>query len=198
VTTHRTKSRTRSTPSRNGRHLNDHTATAAPAVTPPQGEHGPDGRWQPGNRAGCCNPFHRQTAERRRALLAAVTDQDVADVARQLLRQALAGDTAASKVLLTFVIGKSAAAADPDGVDGDEVRRRLQQPLDVELILHSVNGVSISEALKFLRGVETAKAGKPLTFMGDGDDDDEDGVVARLAAVLRQRERVLTSRAAKE
>jgi hypothetical protein len=132
------------------------TAAAVPEETPndpPAPDRGANGRFTPGNSAGTKNPFHRATAARRKALLEAVTDEDVAAVARKLRDQALAGDVAAAKVLLTFVVGKPAAVADPDRADLDELAVLMASPLRRELVAQSLEGTSTEAAMNFLKAL---------------------------------------------
>jgi hypothetical protein len=57
-----------------------------------------------------------------------VSPEDVAAVAKKLLAQARAGDVAAAKVLLLYVVGKPAPVADPDRLDVDEFRLLRESP----------------------------------------------------------------------
>jgi hypothetical protein len=95
---------------------------------PSAGGRGADGKFVPGNSCGRGNPYTRAVAARRRALLDAVGEEDVRQVAHKLLEQSLSGDVAAAKVLLAFVCGRPAPAADPDDCDADELRRLLASP----------------------------------------------------------------------
>src|SRR5205823_145322 len=70
-----------------------------------------------GNRGGPGNPFARQVAALRSALLSALTPQDVEAVAQEVLRQAKEGNLAAARLLLSYALGKPAAAVDPDTLD---------------------------------------------------------------------------------
>jgi hypothetical protein len=105
--------------------------TLARAAAPGRGV---NGRFTEGNKFAAGNAFHRQVAERRKALLAAVSAQDVARLARRLYRQGLRGDVASAKVLLLYLIGRPAEAADPDTLDADEISKLLQAP-DVRTLL---------------------------------------------------------------
>jgi len=111
-----------------------------PTTQPPQGpganpqaaDGGRDehGRFAAGNRGGPGNPFARQVAALRCALLSAVTAQDIAAVAQALLRQAKEGNLAAARLLLSYTLGKPAAAVDPDTLDAQEWEgyRRVPDP----------------------------------------------------------------------
>jgi hypothetical protein len=90
------------------------------------------GRFRKGCAGGPGNPNFRNLAARRRALIEAVSPEDVAAVGRQLLQQALAGDTVASELLLRYVVGRAVPAVDADQADLDELRLLLQSP-DAEI-----------------------------------------------------------------
>jgi hypothetical protein len=153
---------------RNGKAHRNGVPTAPSGVNgdaPPVGnaDQGADGRFVPGNRAGSGNPFHRAVAARRKALLDAVSPEDVAQVGRQLLAQALAGDVAASKVLLTFVVGRPPEAVNPDAVDLDELRLLMASPLRLELVAAGLAVVPAQVALEFARRVLSAVDAAAIT-----------------------------------
>ncbi len=81
----------------------DRAAHAAPPPGPdaspkaPEGGRDSHGRFACGNRGGPGNPFARQVASLRCALLAAVSEQDVEAVAQELVRQAREGNLGAAK-----------------------------------------------------------------------------------------------------
>ena len=120
-------------------HAGDAPKSAEPPVlaTPAPDERGAGGRFAKGNGGGPGNPFARQVAARRKALLDAVGAEDVGKVGRKLYELALAGDVAAAKVLLAYLIGKPAEAADPDRLDLDEVSLLLESP-DLKKILTTI------------------------------------------------------------
>ncbi len=112
----------------NGTH-HENTSRAEPP--PARGGRDRHGRFAEGNSGGPGNPFARQVAALRVALLSAVTAQDVAAVAEELLRQAKEGNLAAAKLLLSYTLGKPAAApVDPDTLDAQEweLYRRVPDP----------------------------------------------------------------------
>ena len=142
-----TATRKRPAPSRNGE-------------TPPADGfdgRGADGRFVAGNRCGHGNAFGRQVAERRKAVLAAVTAEDIGRVARKLYEQALAGDVPAAKVLLAHVCGKPLPAPNPDRVDLDELSLLLQAP-DIEVTCLRGTVAPALAAQEVLRGqIKTAE-----------------------------------------
>ena len=79
--------------------------------TVPTGDNGraPDGRFGAGNRFATGNPRHKQTAELRSALFAAVSSKDIEAVVKRLVQMAHNGDLAAIRELLDRVLGKPSA-----------------------------------------------------------------------------------------
>src|SRR5688572_14061655 len=75
-----------------------------PSPTAPNGR-GANGRFGPGNRCARGNPHAKKVAQLRGGLLAAVTVQDIKDVAAALLRSAKDGDVAAARELLQRLLG---------------------------------------------------------------------------------------------
>jgi hypothetical protein len=72
------------------------------------------GRFAPGNKAARGNPFARRMARLRSRALAAVSGPDLETVVSQLVAAAQAGDVAAAKVLLPYVLSRPPEAVDPD------------------------------------------------------------------------------------
>lgn len=64
------------------------------------------GRFAPGNAGGPGNPLGGQVARLRAALITAVTAEQIAELARALLAQALDGDVGAAKLVLSYTIGR--------------------------------------------------------------------------------------------
>src|SRR5262245_47255102 len=64
------------------------------------------GRFTRGNPGGSGNPFARQVAALRSALVNKVTLEDIEDIVIILLLKAKQGDLAAVKLLFTYVLGK--------------------------------------------------------------------------------------------
>jgi hypothetical protein len=113
-------------------------AFAQPAASPENGG-GRDakGRFAPGNAGGPGNPFARRTAELRREFLAEASGDDLRAVCRALLERAKAGDVAAAKLALGYLVGKPDKPVDPDTLDEQEwhIWRRYTAPSEwVELI----------------------------------------------------------------
>ncbi len=93
-----------------------------PGAPSANGDNGRDarGRFTKGNAGGPGNPFNRQLAAFRKALLAAVTEDDIRAVTAELLRRARDGDVLAIRLLFAYVIGRPTDAVDPDTLDQQE------------------------------------------------------------------------------
>jgi hypothetical protein len=135
---------------------NDHlgTAFAEPAEAAENSGGGRDakGRFAPGNAGGPGNPFARRTAELRREFLAEATGEDLRSICRALLERAKAGDVAAAKLAMSYLVGKPDKPVDPDTLDEQEwhIWRRytassewveLIQCLPLDVILNLVRSV---------------------------------------------------------
>tara|TARA_E500000318_G_scaffold93927_1_gene93187 strand:+ start:961 stop:1281 length:321 start_codon:yes stop_codon:yes gene_type:complete len=65
-----------------------------------------NGRFAPGNRGGPGNPLAGKISKLRAALVAAVTEDDIHEIARSLIATAKGGDVRAVKELLDRTIGR--------------------------------------------------------------------------------------------
>ncbi len=68
------------------------------------------GRFLPGNKGGPGNPFGKRVANLRKALMDAVTEDDLTEVVESLIAKAKSGDIAAIKVLFDRLFGPPIAA----------------------------------------------------------------------------------------
>jgi hypothetical protein len=73
-----------------------------------------DGSFAKGNPGGPGNPHGRRVARLRSLMLDAVTDDDLKEIVTSMVSQAKAGDAAATKLLLSYLVGKPVDAPDPD------------------------------------------------------------------------------------
>ncbi len=78
------------------------------------------GRFALGNPGGPGNPFARQVAGLRQALLDSVTAADMQDVVKKLVALAKDGNVQAAKLLFSYTVGKPQPAPEPDRMDVDE------------------------------------------------------------------------------
>lgn len=105
--------------------VSDGAVVAKPAPEPapkppaPDGERTTTGQFAKGNKCGLGNPFARRLGALRSAFLNAVTDADVAAVARKLAELAAAGDVQAATLFLSYAVGRPLAAVNPDRLDLD-------------------------------------------------------------------------------
>jgi hypothetical protein len=100
----------------------------------------PQGRFLPGTAARPgrpSNPFARQTAALKVGFSEALTAEDMAAVAKKLLKLALAGDIGAAKLLLAALVGPP-LPVHPDRLNADEMETRRLQPTRLEELLLAV------------------------------------------------------------
>jgi hypothetical protein len=82
-----------------------------------------NGRFAKFNKGGPGNPYARQTAALRKALVEAVKPQDMEAIATSLILRARAGNLAAIKLLFSYVIGKPGEAVNPDTLALEEMQQ---------------------------------------------------------------------------
>lgn len=107
---------------------------------------GADGKFTKGNKGGPGNPYNRQVAAIRRALLNAVTPEEIHYLARSLIDRALEGNLAAAKLLLSYLIGKPAPAVDPDTLNQQEWQLHEQAAVPVAQLNELLNQVPADTA----------------------------------------------------
>lgn len=81
-----------------------------------------NGQFASGNAGGPGNPFGRRVAKLRGLLMDSVSDDDLKEIVASMVQQAKAGDAAAVKLLLAYLVGKPGDAVDPDRLAVDEAR----------------------------------------------------------------------------
>src|SRR5215475_8865253 len=92
------------------------------------------GLFLPQNIGGPGNPFARQVAGLRQALLNAVKPEDMQQIASALVSKAKEGNIQAAKLVLAYAIGKPQPAPSPDRMDTDEWELyREQAPMQQEM-----------------------------------------------------------------
>src|SRR5262245_9298042 len=99
------------------------TATGANGAATPEAsnkDRDSHGRFAKGNRAGVGNPFARQVAAFRAAILQATTHEDIKAITKKLIEMARNGNLGAAKLLLAYTCGKVDEAPDPDRLDLEE------------------------------------------------------------------------------
>jgi hypothetical protein len=125
-----------------------------PANRRPDGARMIDGTFAKGNRIGRGNPVNRRMAELRRALVDATDPARVKAVGAKLAELAEAGDVAAARTWLDYVIGRPIQALELSGPDGeplggdlDTLRTVIMSALD----RHPAAKVEVAAALMRLR-----------------------------------------------
>jgi hypothetical protein len=146
---------------------NSHTATASPndkaplpaatvatvsngePAAPPEGRT-PGGHFAAGNKFAHGNPTARKAARLRQVLLEEVTEDRLRAVVRKLLEQAEQGDLSATKILLSYALGRPAPVVDPDRLDLDEWQLLNANPTRAEVLLALLDLIRSDEATKVL------------------------------------------------
>jgi hypothetical protein len=146
----------------------DQASGPAPAAADGSGGRDGRGRFARGNPGGPGNPFTRRVALLRQALLAAVTAEDLEAVARRLVARAREGDTAAAKLLLSYTLGKSAAAVDPDTLDVQEWQLYRQRPVAGQDLLRVLTNLPADAACAILRAALPGVADGMLRLLAEG------------------------------
>lgn len=123
-------------------------ATAAPAANHSAGR-GADGKFAKGNKGGPGNPFSRQIAAFRQAVLNAVTATDLEEIVAVLLIKAKGGDLAATKLLLAYTIGKPGPCIDPDTLDQQEWQLHQQAAVPPQQV-HDLMGAMPAATANFM------------------------------------------------
>src|SRR5882724_12828810 len=73
----------------------------------------PDGRFAKDNPGGPGNPHARHCARMLALLRASISDEEMVAIFRKLVEKARAGDVSAAKLLMSYNLGKPAAAPNP-------------------------------------------------------------------------------------
>jgi hypothetical protein len=87
----------------------------------------------------------------RTALIETVTEEDMRAIAQQLVVMARLGDMAAIKLLFQYVVGKPAAAVDPDTLDHEELELYRRGPTAAqvqELACERLPADAVAEVLR--------------------------------------------------
>lgn len=120
---------------------------------------GADGRFQPGNAGGPGNPFARRTAELRRTLLGAVSDDDLRAIVAKLVERAKTGDMAAIREVLDRLIGKPGESANPDHIDRQSRTLAEGEARRAGLMHREIENLSDGELMARLRRLKPERYG---------------------------------------
>jgi len=90
------------------------------------------GKFLPGNRGGPGSPYKKKIGQFRRAVIEAVTPEDVQEVIDKLMGEAKAGKPWAVREFLDRVVGKPDQKLSVDAdVSGDDVREAVNRLMSV-------------------------------------------------------------------
>ena len=105
-----------------------------------------NGQFKPGNQEACGNPFGRRVAQLRAILMQTVTDGDFAEIAEMLIAKAKKGDLAATRLLLSYTLGKPSLTVNPDRVAIDEWEIHQEKAVAAPEMEELFAKVSVKEA----------------------------------------------------
>jgi hypothetical protein len=111
------------------------------------------GQFAPGNKCSLGNPFARRLGALRSAFLNAVTDADVATVARKLAALAALGDVQAAALFLSYAVGKPAAVVNPDRLALEEFALLDAAPTKARMLTAMIDAIDPAAAAEIVRRV---------------------------------------------
>jgi hypothetical protein len=125
-------------------------------------EHDGRGRFAKGNKGGPGNPYARQVAKLRQAMLAVVKPEDIQAIIVRMILAAQTGDVAAAKLALAYTLGKPGETVNPDTLDEQEwelAQQRLAFHPTLPGVLSAVPmGLACELASTIVPGIETSMA----------------------------------------
>lgn len=136
----------------------------------PKNGHDAKGRFTRGNKEARGNPFARRLGKLRALVLDAVLDEDVRAVIRKLVDLAKAGNPAAAKLLLAYVIGRPTEAVNPDRLDLDEFRLLEDCPTPAKVLRVLLGGLKPGPVVDLVHGHLTTKRVAKEIFRSDQTD----------------------------
>jgi hypothetical protein len=147
------------------------------------------GRFAKGNAGGPGNPFARQVAGLRRALIAAVTEEDMHALARTLLAYALEGNMTAAKLLLQYVLGKPPEPVDPDTLSQREWQLFQEQPITRDDLMQTLGRFPLNVACDIVRTAQPGIAQGMMRMAAEVFQKKDAEVQKKAEAAERQRVR---------
>jgi hypothetical protein len=111
--------------------------------TAPKSDRETNGQFAAGNRGGPGNPFARQVAELRQAILDRLTVESAGEIADALIAKAKTGDVAAARLLFQYGLGKPAKAVEPDRVEIEEHHLRMESTVPMTELAQPYGHVSV-------------------------------------------------------
>jgi hypothetical protein len=111
------------------------------------------GRFTKGNKGGPGNPYARQVAALRKALVEKVTPEDMEAIATSLILRARGGNLPAIKLLFSYVIGTPTPAVNPDTLDHEEMQQYGREVGMEELVCRTGRALTPEVACDLVRTV---------------------------------------------
>ena len=131
-----------------------------------------DGRFARNNPGGPGNPFARQTAALRAALVNGVTEQDIQDILDILLLNAKGGHLPTIKFLFSYLIGKPKPVVEPDTLDLQEMQQLQQSALPPEALETVCAQLPLDLRVQLTRFAQAENAATAFQTALDNDDAD--------------------------
>jgi hypothetical protein len=104
-----------------------------------------------GNTCGKGNPFYRQMAAIRKAIVNDLGTDAILCLVRKLYQQGMDGDVNAARVVLMYAVGKPQKVVDPDGADADEWCRLNATPTAAQVLRALLDGIGFAQAAEMLQ-----------------------------------------------
>lgn len=126
------------------------------------------GRFLPGNAGGPGNPFGRQVAELRKAMLGAISKEVIAELTQKAIDMARTGDAAAMKLVFQYGLGRPAEPVNPDRVDVEEWRLAVERAVPVPVWRELMQHLPVEEVNPLNSIFWACQAEKFINFMKEG------------------------------
>ncbi|QNN24084.1 hypothetical protein HED60_18015 [Planctomycetales bacterium ZRK34] len=123
----------------------------APIVNGSNGGRDASGRFTRGNPGGPGNPYIRQVAALRAAVLEAVDAESLAAIVHALVEKAKAGDVVAAREIFDRCLGKPKQTLDLDVDVGPKAEKCIDEMTDMELAEAMVKGGALDRLPPILR-----------------------------------------------
>jgi hypothetical protein len=140
-------------------------ATKDPSKDPSDRE--TNGRFAKGNPGGPGNPHARRVAATRRVFF------DVAEpllpvIVRQICEQALRGDRVSQRLVIEYLLGRPAAASDPDRVDVEERQLASESAVPLgELLQQQIDTIPAEAANEWMANFQPIMTGVHMETIAD-------------------------------
>jgi hypothetical protein len=130
------------------------SAEAVPSTTARE----TSGRFAKNNPGGPGNPFARQTAALRAALINGVTERDIQEILDVLLLNAKGGHLPTIKLLFSYVLGKPKPVVEPDLLDLQEMQLLQHGAVPIETLETLCRQLPLDLQVQLTRFTQTENA----------------------------------------